>query len=291
MAYGDAAAGKPRNRDEGRRAAGAARSTDPEKARARERKRSRERTAERVAQGLCATCGRAPSEPGRRECGPCAKTRRARQRERYREARAVGNRYGGRDPQTCREVARRGRRKRREAGLCRACGARPPADGAILCEPCLTMRRAADRAAYAARRAAGMCISCGTEVTDGAARCARCAARQAAGVSREKKNAAKRRRYAERRAASRCTSCNAPSQGISLCERCARHSYERSVYVRTMPVHAPRFAVFLRGGDECLAVLDDEMEVAGFLAFAKLAREQVEVVADAPALASFAAHD
>ena len=78
---------------------------------------------------------------------------------------------------------------------------------------------------------------------------------------------------------------------MSLCERCARRSYERSAYVRTMPVHPPRFAVFLRGGDECLAVLDDEMDVAGFLAFAKLAREQVEVVADAPALASFAAHD
>ena len=47
--------------------------------------------------------------------------------------------------------------------------------------------------------------------------------------------------------------------------------------------------MFLRGADECLAVLDDEMEVAGFLAFARLAREQVEIVADAPALASFAA--
>ena len=291
MAYGDAAAGKRRARDEGRRAAGAPRSTDPEKARARERKRSRERTAERLARGLCRTCGRAPSEPGRRECAPCAETRRARQRERYREARAAGQCYGGRDPETCREVARRARRKRREAGLCRACGAHPPADGAILCEPCKNMRRAVEREAYAARRAAGLCTGCGTEVADGAARCARCAARQAAGVSRERKNAARRRRYAERRAASRCTSCNAPSQGMSLCERCTRRSYERSAYVRTMPVHAPRFAVFLRGADDCLAVLDDEMEVAGFLAFAKLTREQVEVVADAPALASFAARD
>ena len=291
MAHRDPAEGKRRARDEGRRAAGAARHADPEKARARERKRSRARTAERVAQGLCATCGRAPSVPGRRECAPCAETRRARQRERYREARVVGKRYGGRDPETCREVARRARRKRREAGLCRACGASPPADGAILCEPCLTTRRAADRAAYAARKAAGLCIGCGTEVADGAARCVRCAARQAAAVSWEKKNAAKRRRYAERRGAGRCTSCNAPSQGMSLCPPCARRSYERSAYVRTMPVHAPRFAVFLRGVDECLAVLDDEMEVAGFLAFARLAREQVEVVADAPAIASFAAHD
>ena len=291
MAYGDAAAGKRRDREEGRRAASAPRCADPEKARARERKRSRERTAERIAQGLCATCGRAPSEPGRRECAPCAETRRAHQRERYREARAVGKRYGGRDSETCREVARRGRRKRREAGLCRACGAHPPADGAILCEPCLTMRRAADRAAYAARRAAGLCISCGTEVTDGTARCARCAARQAAGLSRERKNAASRRRYAERRGAGRCTSCNAPSQGMSLCEPCARRSYEHSAWVRTMPVHPPRFAVFLRGADDCLAVLDDEMEVAGFLAFARLAREQVEVVADAPAVAAFAARD
>ena len=291
MAYGDAAAGKRRDRDEGCTVARARRCADLEKARARERKRSRERTAERAAQGLCATCGRAPSEPGRRECAPCAETRRARQRERYREARAAGQVYGGRDPETCREVARRARRKRREAGLCRACGAHPPADGAILCEPCLTMRRAADRAAYAARRAASLCTGCGIEVTDGAARCARCAARQAAGVSREKKNAAKRRRYARLRVQGLCVSCGAPSGGASRCAPCARCAYERSAYVRTMPVHPPRFAVFLRGADECLAVLDDEMEVAGFLAFAKLASEQVEVVADAPAIASYASRD
>lgn len=56
----------------------------------RKRKPSRERTAERLARRLCRACGRAPAEPGRRECAPCAETRRARQRQRYREEKAAG---------------------------------------------------------------------------------------------------------------------------------------------------------------------------------------------------------
>ena len=56
-----------------------------------------------------------------------------------------------------------------------------------------------------------------------------------------------------------------------------------------MPVYPPSFAVFLRGADEPLTVLDDEMEVAAFLAFEKLGRDQVEIVADAPEITSWAA--
>ena len=281
--------GVERARDEGRRPAGSPRHADPEKARARERQRSRERTAERVARGLCTTCGREPSVPGRRECARCAEVRRARQCERYREARAVGKRYGGRDPETCREVARRARRKRSEAGLCRACGARPPADGAILCEPCLTTRRAADRAAYAARRAAGLCISCGAEVTDGTVRCARCAARQAAGVSREKKSAAKRRRYARMRARGLCVSCGAPASGASRCVSCARRSRARSDAWRGLPAWPARYTVIeiATGADH--GTYDSEAEVAACLAFAKLSRDEVEIVTDEPLIARFAA--
>ncbi len=288
MAYRDAT-DKRRARDEGRRTAGAPRNADPEKARARERQRSRERTAERLARGLCRTCGREPSVPGRRECAPCAEVRRARQRERYREARAAGQRYGGRDPSTCREAARRARQRRREAGLCRACGASPPADGAILCEPCLTIRRAAERAAYAARRSAGLCTGCGAEAADGAARCARCAARQAAGVSREKKNAAKRRRYVRMRARRLCVSCGAPAPGASRCEPCARLSRACSDAWRGLPAWPARYTVIeiATGADH--GTYDSEAEAAACLAFAKLSRDEVEIVADEPLIARYAA--
>ncbi len=56
-----------------------------------------------------------------------------------------------------------------------------------------------------------------------------------------------------------------------------------------MPLYPPSYAVFLRGSDEPLAVLDDEMEAAAWLAFEKLARDQVEIVADRPWLASLTA--
>ena len=291
MAYRDAQEGKRRDRarDEGRRAAGAPRHANPEKARARERQRSRERTAERVARGLCRTCGREPSVPGRRECAPCAETRRERQRERYREARAVGKRYGGRHPSTCREVARRARRKRSEADLCRACGARSPADGAILCEPCLTIRRAADRAAYAARKAAGICTGCGAEAADGAARCARCAARQAAGVSREKKNAAKRRRYVRMRAQSLCVTCGAPSAGASRCEPCARRSRARSDVWRGLPAWPARYTVIETATGADHGTYDSEAEAAACLAFAKLSRDEVEILSDESPILRYAA--
>jgi hypothetical protein len=56
-----------------------------------------------------------------------------------------------------------------------------------------------------------------------------------------------------------------------------------------MPAHPPSFAVFLRDTDECLGAFDDEMEVAAFLAFEKIDRGRVEIVADRPWLAGLAA--
>ena len=55
-----------------------------------------------------------------------------------------------------------------------------------------------------------------------------------------------------------------------------------------MPLYPPSFTVFLIETEEPLATLDDEMEVAAFIAFEKLAREQVEVVRDASPLATLA---
>ena len=40
-----------------------------------------------------------------------------------------------------------------------------------------------------------------------------------------------------------------------------------------MSVYSASFAAFLRGADEPLAVLDDEMEVAAFLASEKIGRD------------------
>ena len=82
----------------------------------------------------------------------------------------------------------------------------------------------------------------------------------------ERKNEAGRRRYWARRAASRCTDCNAPSQGASRCDPCARRSYERSDHFRGLPIYPPTYTVVLLDSDEPLGVFDDEMEVAAYLA-------------------------
>jgi len=103
------------------------------------------------------------------------------------------------------------------------------------------------------------------------------------------KNARSRQLYAERRAAGLCTTCGAPSQGAARCVPCAKRSYEGSAHFRGMPLYPPSFAVFLRGTDECIATFDDEMEVAAWLAFEKLSRDRVEIVADRPWLASLTA--
>ncbi len=50
---------------------------DPEVRRARDRERVARRTAERMAAGLCPTCGRRRTEPGHRNCAPCAAKARA----------------------------------------------------------------------------------------------------------------------------------------------------------------------------------------------------------------------
>ena len=281
-----------RVRDARLRAAGKPR-RDPERARAYERERTRRRAAERLAAGLCAKCGKAPAPPDGRMCDACAEKRRAAERARYAEARAAGKLYGGRDPEPKRRGARANSRKRRRArredGLCTRCGRRPAAEGGTTCGPCREARQAADRELYASRRAAGLCGRCGGTAADGGSRCAPCAALEAERISPERKNAAARRRYAERRARGLCTDCGQPSQGAARCAPCAKRSHERSAYFRGMPLYPPSFAVFLRGTDECLATFDDEMEVAGFLAFEKLSRDQVEIVADAPEIASYAA--
>ena len=283
----DRAAG--RARDARLRAAGIPR-RDRERATAYERERSRREVAERRATGRCLRCGKAPAVEGRTLCAPCADASRARERARYAKAKAEGKLYGGRNVETRRRMGRaRSRRRdelRRAAGLCTSCGRRPPVEGGASCASCRDARRAAERALYASRRAAGLCGSCGGPTTDGGSRCAPCALAETARYP--KKNAARREQYARRRAEGRCTECGAPSPGAARCEPCARRSYERSDYFRGMPVYDAQFTVVdLDTGDEH-GPFDSFEDVALTMAFARLAPERVEVLTDAPAIASIA---
>ena len=281
-----------RARDARLRAAGVPR-RDARRAREYGRERSRREAGVRRAQGACTRCGKRPAAPERTSCGPCLEKRRASDRARYAAGKAAGKLYGGANPAVKRRAARakskRNQKARIEAGLCIRCGKQQPVEGGTTCAPCREKRQAAERRQYAERKAAGCCTRCGGPVLDGLSRCARCAAIEDAGKCPERKNARSRKLYAERRARGLCTSCGAPSQGASRCAPCAERSYHGSDHFRGMPVYPPRYAVFLRGADEPLAVLDDEMEAAAWLAFEKLDRDQVEIVADAPGIVSLAA--
>ena len=266
---------------------------DPEEGRARDRERFRRRTAERIAQGLCANCGKTPPVPDRTLCTPCAGKRRAAERARYAKARAAGKLYGGRDPKerrrNARGTARRLYEARREAGLCTRCGLRPPVEGGTACEPCREARRAGERRQWAARRMDGLCGTCGEATFDGASRCGRCAAIEAGRSPR--KNAASRKRYAKRRARGLCTDCGAPSQGAARCEPCARRSHERSDHFRGIPLWPARYTVIEIATGEDHGTCESLAEVAACLAFARLSFDQVEVLGDVSPIAAFTAYE
>ena len=281
-----------RARDARLRAAGKPR-RDPERARAYEREYSWRQTAERLAQGLCSNCGKAPPATGRTLCEPCGVKRRAAGRARYAEARAAGKLYGGRDPERrrrlAREKSRRRLRERLDAGLCTRCGQRPPVGGGTTCGPCREARQAAERALYAACRTAGLCVGCGENTFDGAARCGPCAALDESRRSPERKNAAARKRYAERRARGQCTDCGRPSQGAARCEPCSKRSYERSDYFRGIPIWPAQFTVVELATGEDHGTYDSEAEVAACLVFARLSFDQVEVLSDVSPMATYTA--
>ena len=256
---------------------------DPEKRRAYERERHRRRVEERRAMGLCIKCGKNRPAPGRSLCEACLERSRAAERARYERARLEGAAYGGRDPESRRRMARernRGRRRERtEAGLCTTCGERKPVEGGAVCKTCREARRTEERELYARRRASGRCGRCGVEVVDKASTCAKCAARDA--KRRPRKNAASRARYAKRRALSLCVDCATPSHGASRCAPCAWRSYLSSGEHKGMPVHPPRYTVVeLATGIE-RGPWDSWEEVAMCLAFARLSREEVEIIEDA----------
>ena len=264
---------------------------DPEIRRAYERERHRRRAAERRAQGLCQKCGKTRPAPDRNLCESCLERAKATERARYLRARAGGAAYGGRCPESRRRMARERTRKRRrertEAGLCVRCGELAPAEGGVVCEACREARRAEDKKLYEKRRSRGLCGRCGGAVFTGASTCASCAARDS--KRRPRKNAASRARYAKRRALSLCVDCAADAHGASRCARCASRSYHSSGEHRGMPVFPPRFTIVeLATGIEH-GPLDSWEEVAMCLAFAKLSRDEVEVVEDISVMAKLTA--
>ena len=253
---------------------------NPEKRRKFERERHRKRTAERKEMGLCPKCGRRTPAPGRSLCEVCLERGRKSEQARYARAKSEGTRYGGRDPESRRRMARERMRKRRreriEAGLCTTCGERKPVEGSAVCETCREARRAQEKELYAARIASGLCGRCGAEVIDNASTCASCAARDA--KRRPRKNAASRARYHARRALGACVDCGAHADAGVRCANCARRSYHSSGEHKGMPVHPPRYTVVELATGVEHGPLDSWEEVAMCLAFERLSREEVEVI-------------
>ena len=264
---------------------------DPETRRAYERERHRRRVEKRRAMGLCIKCGKDRPAPGRSLCEACLERSRAAERARYDRARREGAAYGGRCPESRRRMARkrnrRRRRERTEAGLCTSCGARPPVQGGAVCEACREARRAEERELYAERRAGGRCGRCGAEVIDNASMCASCAARDI--KRRPQKNAASRARYHARRARGLCVDCGVHADAGVRCASCARRSWHSSGEHRGMPVHPPRYTVIELATGEEHGPWDSWEEVAMCLAFAKLSREEVEIIEDASVMTRYAA--
>ena len=225
----------------------------------------RARHAERRAAGVCPDCA-APAPGGKLYCVPCAGTRARR-----------------RNLEAKRKAARRRYAERRVRGDCTSCG--KPTDGTAECQAC----RDAARDRYDARRAAMVCVKCRAPTVGGAAYCAPCAAVKAEQRNREAQYAARRRRYAERRAQGRCVGCGAPSPGVARCEPCSRKHRESSGAFRGIPLWDPSWTVIEIATGEELGTYDSEMEVAACLAFAKLSRDEVEVIADASPMASLTA--
>ncbi len=260
-----------------------------------ERERSRKERAVRLAEGTCTRCSKRPAAEGRSSCGPCLEKRRASDRARYAAGKARGLKYGGADPHAKRRIGRARSRKlqkaRIEAGLCIRCGKQQPVKGGTTCAPCREKRQAAERRQYAERKAAGCCTRCGGPVHDGLSRCARCAVIEDAGKCPERKNARSRKLYAERRARGLCTSCGAPSQGASRCTPCAEKSYHGSDHFRGIPVWNPTWTVIETATGREHGPYDSEADVALCLAFEKLDRDRVEIVADASPLGSITSWD
>ena len=219
---------------------------DPEAQRARNRECFRRRTTERIAKGICPRCGIAHPSPGRVLCERCAEKRRVAQRARDAKRRAAGkSRYTNPEKEHVRKRQRYQQQttERLAQGLCPKCGNHRLAPDRRLCGPCGEKRRRAERARYAAGKAAdqlyggknpemcrriarkkskerfharidaGLCARCGHRpLVEGSTTCTPCG---------DARRAADREQYAARRAEGRCGRCGGPTGGGSRCGQCA----------------------------------------------------------------------
>lgn len=218
-------------------------------------------TQERYAAGLCVHCGEHPHAPNRRMCPRCLKYHR--------------------DNWHARTAARKAK------GLCARCGKQPPRPERTDCADCAAKAQAQyDRKKgrervhkrYWSRVAAGLCAKCGkVEPVPGYRNCASCRVK-ARGWERERK--------ARYRAQGLCVECGVSAQGGYLtCERCRARQRQYEAKHMAAPVWEPGFTVYVLATGECLGTFESREDVALCLAFAKLNREAVEIVTDAPALA------
>ena len=88
----------------------------------------------------------------------------------------------------------------------------------------------------------------------------------------------------------RCVECNAPSPGVARCEPCSRKHREGSGAFRDIPIWDPSWTVIEVATGEELGTFDSEADVTLCLAFAKLSRREVEVIADVSPMATLTAH-
>lgn len=181
--------------------------------------------------------------PGRLLCERCAAKRRKAEHAREVKRKALGKK---RYTKPEKELARKRQRYRQQTaeryakGLCPKCGKEELAPGRRLCDPCGAKRRKAERARYAAGKAAGnlyggkdpnlcrriarkkskerfhtprdagLCTHCGHRpLVAGSTTCEPCG---------DVRRAADREQYAKRRADGRC---GEPTDGGSRCAQCA----------------------------------------------------------------------
>ena len=258
---------------------------DPEKERACGRRRYERITAERLARGMCPRCGRAKPAPDRTLCRPCgektAQGRARKMREGQGGRHTIRRQRPGTVPRVC---------TRQEQAARSGTAGRAHVHALWHTSHPLKVARCANRATWHGVTGSGNNMPRGGPpvYAAGAARrrpamppcCDRCA-RSAAKRSRKKaKNTRSRRRYVRRRVRGLCIDCAAPSQGASRCPPCARRSWARSGEHRGLPVLPPRVTVIEIATGKNHGTWDRWEDVVTCLAFAKLSRDQVELIPD-----------
>ena len=91
------------------------------------------------------------------------------------------------------------------------------------------------------------------------------------------------------RAAGECGKCGAPSPGVARCEPCSRRHRESSGAFRGIPIWDPSWTVIEIATGREHGPYDSEADVALCLAFTKLSRDEVEVIADVSPMATMTA--